>query len=87
MSELAEWKCHKIVKAGKIMLQQPEDDPNRNEVIITIEDANGAPCKIGVSRGFFARGAPSPGDYIVICDDGYKSWSSAKAFEEAYSRI
>ena len=55
--------------------------------ILTVQDANGAPCKVGVPRDFFARGMPTPGDYIVIYADGYKSWSPAKAFEEGYTRV
>ena len=86
MSQLAEWKSHKIVRAGKL-LQQPEDDTSLSEVILTVEDGNGAPCNVGVPRNFFSRSAPSRGDYVVIYDDGYKSWSPAKAFEEGYTRI
>jgi hypothetical protein len=59
-----------VVKAGKLVEIQPEDDPGEPEVILTVEDANGAPCKVGVPRDFFARKAPSPGDYVVIYDDG-----------------
>jgi len=86
MSQLAEWKSHKKVRAGRV-LQQPEDDPSVSEVTMTVEDVNGAPCKVNVPRNFFSRGAPSRGDYIVIYDDGYKSWSPAKAFEEGYTRV
>jgi hypothetical protein len=86
MSQLADWKCHKVVKAGKLIAQQP-DDPGEPEVILTVEDQNGAPCKVGVPRDFFARKAPNPGDYIVIYEDGYKSWSPASTFEAGYSRM
>lgn len=86
MGQLAEWKSHKVVLAGR-MLQQPEDDPSLSAVTLTIEDANGAPCKVGVPRNFFSRGAPSLGDYIVVYDDDYKSWSPAKAFEGGYTRV
>jgi len=85
MGKLAKW--HKIVQAGRLMGIQPEDDPGELELILVVEDANGAPCKVGVPRNFFARSAPIPGDYIVIYDDGYKSWSPVKAFEEGYTRI
>ena len=87
MSELAKWQSHKLVRAGRLMGIQPEDNPGELELILVVEDANGAPCKVGVPRNFFARSAPIPGDYIVIYDDGYKSWSPVKAFEEGYTRI
>jgi hypothetical protein len=80
MSELANWKCHKIVKAGKVLVL-----PSFNGVV-TVEDVNGAPCKVGMPLNAFARGGPELGDYIVIYDDGYKSWSPAKAFEDGYAR-
>ena len=82
MSELADWKCHKIVKAGKITAFGPDwSGP------VTVEDANGATCKVDMPPNAFARGRPNLGDYIVIYDDGYKSWSPAKAFEDGYARI
>ena len=81
MGQLADWKCHKIVKAGKILAFG--DGFNTP---ITVEDSNGAPCKVEVTPSLFARGRPNLGDYIVIYDDGYKSWSPAKAFEDGYAR-
>ena len=87
MSQLANWKSHKIVKAGKVMPVQITADEGEGTSVITIEDGNGAACKVVVPENFFARGTPQTGDYIVIYDDGYKSWSPAKAFEEGYTRV
>lgn len=82
MGQLADWKCHKIVKAGKILaLSDSFSEP------VTVEDVNGTPCKVAIPLSMFARGRPVVGDYIVIYDDGYKSWSPAKAFEDGYARI
>ncbi len=86
MGELAQWQSHKIVRAGKVLPHQVEDT-GEGTGILTVEDTNGAPCRVEVQNNFFARGAPIPGDYVVIYDDGYKSWSPAKAFEEGYTRI
>jgi hypothetical protein len=86
MGELAQWQSHKIVRAGKVLPQQVEDT-GEGTGVLTVEDVNGTPCRVVVPNNFFARGAPSPGDYVVIYDDGYKSWSPAKAFEEGYIRI
>ena len=33
------------------------------------------------------RHKPKAGGYYVVYDDGYKSYSPAKAFEEGYVRI
>lgn len=82
MSELAQWQSHKIVRAGKIL---SIDRAGQGEV--TIEDCNGAPTKVSVPSNIFARGRASLGDYIVVYDDGYKSWSPANTFEEGYSRV
>lgn len=82
MSQLADWKSHKIVKAGKILAFPPSFSGP-----VTVEDVNGAPCKVDCAPSVFARGRPNLGDYIVIYDDGYKSWSPAKAFEEGYTQV
>lgn len=82
MSQLADWKCHKIVKAGKILGVGSDGGFN-----VTVEDVNGAPCKVEMPANAFARGIPDIGDFIVIYEDGYKSWSPAKAFEDGYARV
>jgi hypothetical protein len=82
MSQLADWKSHKVVKAGKII-----DFSASVAFRVVVEDVNGAPCDVDMPDGAWNRGHPNLGDYIVIYDDGYKSWSPAKAFEEGYTRI
>jgi hypothetical protein len=78
MSELATWTCHKVVKAGKII--------EIATLEVTVEDVNGAPCRVQIPTDFFARGVPHLRDYLVIYEDGYKSWSPNKAFEDGYTR-
>ncbi len=85
MGMLAKWQSHKIVHAGKVLVQGHAAGEDTSGLII--EDVNGEPCPIEVPNNFFARGTPSPGDYVVVYEDGYKSWSPAKAFEEGYTRI
>ena len=82
MGQLADWRCHKVVKAGKIL-----EMPDGGSGVVTIEDVNGAPCKVTMPGNAFARGRPVVGDYVVVYEDDYKSWSPAKAFEEGYSKI
>lgn len=81
MGQLAKWKCHKIVAAGKMLSMMPDDPTN-----VLVEDVNGAPTRVAMPENWTARGAPKIGDYIVIYDDGYKSWSPAAAFEAGYAR-
>lgn len=42
---------------------------------------------VTVSKEVVARYLPMPGDYYVVYDDGYKSISPAKAFEDGYSLV
>lgn len=86
MSQLADWKCrHKIVKAGKITMLPMERDGQPIGPVV-VQDANGGDYGVDMPAAAFARGRPNPGDYIVIYEDGYKSWSPAKAFEDGYTR-
>lgn len=86
MSQLADWKCHKIVKAGKVLPVQILDDEGEGTSLVMVEDCNGSPYSVSIATSAFARGTPKAGDYIVIYEDGYKSWSPAKAFEDGYTR-
>lgn len=86
MGQLADWKCHKVVKAGKITQLPMKDVPTGNW-LVGVEDINGATAQVKMPPDVFIRGMPMMGDYIVIYDDGYKSWSPAKAFEDGYDRV
>lgn len=77
---LATWRCHKIVSAGRI-------NHIYSEMHIGVEQADGSNLTTEVPSNFFARGKPVPGDYYVAYEDGYASWSPAKAFEEGYTKI
>lgn len=84
---LPQWQSHKIVHAAKITgliyglggegihsvrLEAPMIPPSQ---------------EFQVPENFAARGKPQVGDYLVQYDDGYVSWSPAKAFEDGYTRI
>ena len=86
MGQLADWKSHKVVKAGRIT-QLPTQDIPTGDWLVGVEDANSATTQVRMPPNAFSRGRPVMGDYIVIYDDGYKSWSPAKAFEEGYDRL
>lgn len=74
---LAKWKCHKIVQAGRII--------DMGDALASVLGIDGVEHLV-MAPNVFARGKPSIGDYIVIYDDGYMSWSPAKAFAEGYTR-
>jgi hypothetical protein len=79
-AEMPRYQCHKQVHALKIaMIEGP--GPWK----ITPEDARYAAFECPPEM--FSRFTPMPGDYYVVYDDGYKSFSPAKAFEEGYTRI
>ncbi len=91
--ELPRYKCHKEVHALKIAKVEPATGNRPSEfneetdggAIITPEDERYAPFK--VSREYFLKHNPQPGGYYVVYEDGYISWSPAKAFENGYTRI
>ena len=86
--EMPRYKCHKEVWALKIAeLQDPtkpdcESDGSR---VIVPADAGYAPFR--VDRDYVHKHKPQVGGYYVVYDDGYKSFSPAKAFEEGYRLI
>ena len=87
MGTLAEWKSHKIIKAGKIKTINHPGTIDSLFFVLQVEDAEGRETEIKVHPNVFARGIPGPGDYFVVYDDEYQSWSPAAAFEKGYTRI
>lgn len=82
---LRTYRCHKIVQAGEIKsLEQQEGSDGKTATVrhAVLEDGS----RYG-SKELFARGTPAVGDFIVIYDDGYVSWSPRKAFLDGYSPI
>jgi len=71
---LPRWQSHKKVWADRII---------RIYGGLWFLDCGG---HVQVTPDLVARGSPVVGDYFVQYDDGYKSWSPAKAFEEGYTR-
>jgi len=79
--QLPRWKSHKEVWADKIVKAEPLALTTRCGGLINLDDTD-----IG-KRIEAAERKPEVGDYVVIYDDGYASWSPAKAFEEGYTRL
>lgn len=84
MRQMPRYKCHKEVWALKIKEVKipvaPIDNP-----ILAFEDEGYLP--IEVDYDYIKKHNPTAGGYYVVYDDGYRSFSPAKPFEDGYSRI
>lgn len=75
--EWPRYQSHKRVRALKIA--------KVDGLTIVPEDTRFAP--IDVDSVMFIRYTPVAGDYLVLYDDGYKSFSPCEAFEGGYTLI
>ena len=80
--DLPEYRSHKIVRAAPIVRWS-----QRAEGTTVYVDVGGVHYTVEAKANIFARGEPKPGDYLVVYDDDYVSWSPKRAFEEGYTRI
>lgn len=83
-AEMPRYKSHKQVRALKINWMML-DPPNLGGGVIVPEEPGYAPFR--VEAAYMDKHQPEVGGYYVVYDDGYKSFSPAKAFEEGYTRI
>lgn len=81
MRALPQYQCHKKVWALKIAAI------NTSGIItdLSFEDPDYAPIR--VDEDYMAKHKPQNGGYYVVYEDGYKSFSPARAFEDGYTRI
>lgn len=77
--QLPEYRCHKKVQAAQIEAMGRLADGRTRLALVGGVD-------VFVDDAFVRRHQPVPGGYYVRYDDGYESWSPARAFEEGYSR-
>jgi len=80
-AELPRYRSHKIVWALKISGIEPTDD---GAIILPTEEGFG-PFKVDLV--YVKRHNPKVNGYYVVYEDGYKSWSPEKAFEDGYTAI
>lgn len=91
-AEMPKYQCHKKVWALKI----------KDIVRITAESFTGGGAHFdgamiypdgtgyapfAVDEAYMTKHKPEVGGYYVVYDDGYKSFSPAKAFEDGYTLI
>jgi len=84
MVAMPQYQCHKKVWALKIASVDRVDDING--LRINFEDSAFGPMDF-TEGSLKKRPMPEPGWYMVQYDDGYISFSPAKAFEEGYTLI
>ncbi len=90
-AEMPKYQCHKKVWALKIkeVRQAPGDQERANaggDWYLVPERNDYAPILVGHDN-YYEKHRPEAGGYYVVYDDGYKSYSPAKAFEEGYALI
>lgn len=75
------YECHKRVSALKIV----EVRHLREHSELVPEDKAFGP--ITVDAAWIDKHEPMAPGYVVIYEDGYRSWSPVEAFENGYNRI
>lgn len=76
-AEMPKYLCHKQVWALKIAKVEG----------CTITPADTAYAPFEVHPEMYLRYTPTTGDYYVVYQDGYKSFSPAEAFEDGYKLV
>lgn len=83
VNELPQYKCHKVVRAGKILATA--HNPNEDAIFL---DVDGVVNKwLSAPAGWLNKHNPDIGGYLVAYEDGYLSYSPTAAFEAGYSLI
>ena len=80
--ELPRYKCHKEVHALKISSVDRFADGG---ALITPSDEGYQPFE--VDKAHMEKHEPWAGGYFVVYEDGYQSFSPAKAFENGYTLV
>ena len=84
--QIPQWECHKKVRAFKI--HQIVKDTIVGGYLLAGEPHPTEVTKAHhVSDDYFKKHCPAPGGYYVQYEDGYESYSPAKAFENGYTKV
>lgn len=85
--EIQQYQCTRKVYALKInlVMQLPYYLNEGDNWLIVPEDCAFDP--ISIDHEFYQRHRPQAGGYYVLHEDGFKSYSPAKVFEEGYTLI
>lgn len=80
--QLPQYRCHKVVRAAKITGFRQNGMQGAADILLG--ELNGVTTML---PEFFKKHQPEVGGYLVQYEDGYTSYSPAKAFESGYTRI
>lgn len=82
LNQMPAYKSHKVVRAAKITAFRQNGNPNMPDLVLGEID--------GITTllpEWHAKHKPQVGGYLVEYEDGYKSFSPAKAFEDGHTMI
>lgn len=79
--ELPRYQCHKQVWALKIKLVIP------NPRGVELHFENERYCPFEMTEEWAIRHQPHPGGYLVVYEDGYRSYSPGREFENGYTLL
>jgi len=86
---MPQYQCHKRVWALRIakILRDGEGEDRETDGTAMLTPADEGFASFMVDAEFMRRNKPEVGGYYVVYEDGYKSYSPAKAFEVGYTKI
>lgn len=80
------YQCHKRVKAAKITeIYGRVELESTGKPVINLGFADGSRQEI--TEDWMEKNKPAIGGYLVEYEDGYRSYSPAKAFEDGYKLV
>lgn len=90
---MPQYRCHKVVRALQIGGISPKPNPDQTGLSASVSygavllpsDPRYAPFEVPAE--YMTKHQPDVGGYYVVYEDGYASFSPAKAFEDGYSPI
>jgi hypothetical protein len=78
--EIPQYRCHKVVRAAKIT--ELRGNGNADMPDLVLGEIGGI---VALLPDWHAKHKPQVGGYYVVYEDGYTSFSPAKAFEDGYT--
>jgi hypothetical protein len=86
-AEMPRYQCHKKVWALKIKEVETTDRTKDGKYNCYLAFEDGRYASIAIGQEYHEKHAPKAGGYLVVYEDGYRSFSPADAFEAGYSLI
>lgn len=85
-SNMPAYECHKTVHALEVAsVGNYKNNPELGRLIRTVGFTDGTSRDL--KDDMFRRYLPQPGDFYVVYEDGYESFSPRKAFLDGYKAI